>query len=87
MHQDVKCQSAPCSPSHLPPCRAAEACLTDSVQLRWIKQDRAVDTTEASASARSITPPTAATPVRRLAAAILARLASHVFKRDQAAAA
>ena len=39
--------------------------LTDDVLLRWIKQNRAVDTSEASASARSTTPPTAATFVRR----------------------
>ena len=40
-------------------------CLTDDVLLRWIKQNRAVDTSEASASARSVSPPTAATFVRR----------------------
>ena|SRR5688572_33270562 len=38
--------------------------LTDSVQLQRIKQDRAVDTSEASASARSIPPLPAATHVR-----------------------
>ena len=39
-------------------------CLTDDVLLRWIKPNRAVDTREASASARSTAPPTAATHVR-----------------------
>ena len=38
--------------------------LTDSVQLRWIQLNCAVDTSEASASAHTITPPPAATPVR-----------------------
>jgi hypothetical protein len=40
------------------------ASLTDGVLLRWIIQDRAVDTSGASASARSITPPAVATLVR-----------------------
>ena len=39
--------------------------LPDSVQLRRIQEDRAVDTSEASASARSNAPPTAATHVSR----------------------
>ena len=42
---------------------------TDSVQLRSLQQDRAVDTSGASASARTIAPPPAATPVRHLATA------------------
>ena len=35
---------------------ARSRCLTDSGQLRWIKQNRAVDVSKASASARSIGP-------------------------------
>ena len=38
--------------------------LTDKFQLRGIQQDRAVDTSAASASARTITPPPAANAVR-----------------------
>jgi hypothetical protein len=38
--------------------------LTDKFQLRRIQQDRAVDTSEASASARTAAPPTAANAVR-----------------------
>src|SRR5688572_8876744 len=40
--------------------------LTDSVQLRWIRQTCALDTSGASACAHSAAPPSAATHVMRL---------------------
>ena len=62
--QDSRCTSKELEPIEPGLHDSLIVALTDSVQLRWIKQNCAPDTSGASACAHSTAPPSAATPVR-----------------------